>query len=359
MLDEFPNVIKETSAAVLVVDGLTNTDKQILAAASTWYKFRINRLILVSSLQVNLRIEDYQAIQMKEIRSSGWSIEEYEAACADEEFLASIQSNLDADSEATDIKEKISAKYFIAGASVRWMFAFNTKKAVYDIKECINKTDNINVIMQGLAGNRRNIIVNHLLTVTKENASTIVSQFVARELARRCDSAFIRQVTIVAATLQNASFDGWLFQMDFLSRLTLAVAHQTPLTFTNSTEQWYASAEYQFYDESELEDKLPYWNTRDNTWYIPTKINQGCYDVLQLCGTTLRMVQITVASQHSLKLHYLIRVIEILYKLKINITVLDIVVVVPPSVVSTFHMSSSQVMSDKHQTIRVRVSGTK
>jgi hypothetical protein len=67
------------------------------------------------------------------------------------------------------------------------------------------------------------------------------------------------------------------------------------------------------------------------------------------------MVQITVASQHSLKLHYLIRVIEILYKLKINITVLDIVVVVPPSVVSTFHMSSSQVMSDKHQTIRVRV----
>jgi len=86
----------------------------------------------------------------------------------------------------------------------------------------------------------------------------------------------------------------------------------------------------------------------DNCWLVPTKVNQGCYDVLQLLlsSFTLRVVQLTVAATHSLKLRYVIRILNILRQMNIDIKLLDIVIVLPPETVANFKLGN--VESDKN-----------
>jgi len=83
--------------------------------------------------------------------------------------------------------------------------------------------------------------------------------------------------------------------------------------------------------------------TLKDTWLIPTKINQGCYDALCLVwdGVTksyiLRVVQLTVASTHGLKLSFVCDILDVLRNtMQLPITGMDVAFVVPKSVYSTF-----------------------
>jgi len=85
----------------------------------------------------------------------------------------------------------------------------------------------------------------------------------------------------------------------------------------------------------------------DSCWFIPTKINQGCYDALQLQFFTpsnpcLRLVQLTVGKTHDLKLRFLIKIINLLKELGIVVTSLQVDFVVPPAHVSTFKIGEIQ-----------------
>jgi hypothetical protein len=137
--------------------------------------------------------------------------------------------------------------------------------------------------------------------------------------------------------------------MDFLFQMQRAEKNKTVLQFTNNSEIWAVSAVHEFYDENELTPMAA--KLVDYCWLIPTKVNQGCYDALQLLRSTstLRVVQLTVAAKHSLKLRYVISVLKTLGLMGINITSLDVVVVVPPDVVTTFALGP--VESDKNKAI--------
>jgi hypothetical protein len=123
--------IISTEAPILVIDGATEKFKTAVGHGAVWWS-RGKPLIIVSSLQFDWGAEDYIGLNMDEICLPGWSLQEYEVACADDQFYASIRANLDADSTATSKQEQIKAKHFIAGASARWMFALNTEQAKQD-----------------------------------------------------------------------------------------------------------------------------------------------------------------------------------------------------------------------------------
>jgi len=67
-------------------------------------------------------------------------------------------------------------------------------------------------------------------------------------------------------------------------------------------------------------------------WLVPTKVNQGCYDALQLLpiggkkDKILRVVQVTIATSHPLKMEYVETVLTQLGH--IPITRLDVVIIV-------------------------------
>jgi hypothetical protein len=154
----------------------------------------------------------------------------------------------------------------------------------------------------------------------------LVSEFVARQLAKTSKAEFITFATRQALTIDNnKSFDGWVFQMDFLQRLYSAVTHQCSLELVK--DSWEVPKLREFYSEEDLVNT----ELSVGCWFILTKINQGCYDVLQLLDRKLRVVQLTVAKTHTFKLVYVDRLLDVLMERRdIKIESLDIVIVTLP-----------------------------
>lgn len=138
--------------------------------------------------------------------------------------------------------------------------------------------------------------------------------------------------------------------MDFLFHLQSAARNKSKLQFSNITEVWSVPEIHEFYQEDDLKS-LDTTKIVPECWLIPTKVNQGCYDALQLILSTftLRVVQLTVAPKHSLKLRYVISILQTLEQMRVKISSLDVVFVVPPEKVNTFALG--KVESDKNKVI--------
>jgi len=107
---------------------------------------------------------------------------------------------------------------------------------------------------------------------------------------------------------------------------------------------------FEFLETNDLEKDNGYCN---GCWLIPLKFNQGCFDVLQLLKDKsdwiLRMVQLTVARTHSLKLIYVIHVINSLKKAGIKISKMEVVFVVPEYLQNEFKLNFKKVTHNKNQ----------
>jgi len=213
------------------------------------------------------------------------------------------------------------------------------------------------MLLQGLFGNRGVLTVNHLVTTVKsspKDSSMITSEYITREVLKKTEVKFLRQLTLFSQSQPSKSFDGWVFQMDVLKKVELAFSTNSPLTFTNKTEAWRVRK----YNEYEKPEELQPSPQENDSWFIPTKQNQGCFNALQLLVTkplfrnavrTLRVVQITVAKTHSLKLCFVLPVLEALKP----IHKLDVVVLIPPENTNEFEIDwNKSDVAYNHQEIK-------
>eukprot|EP00027_Filamoeba_sp_ATCC50430_P001241 CAMPEP_0168542330 /NCGR_PEP_ID=MMETSP0413-20121227/1289_1 /TAXON_ID=136452 /ORGANISM="Filamoeba nolandi, Strain NC-AS-23-1" /LENGTH=532 /DNA_ID=CAMNT_0008572197 /DNA_START=156 /DNA_END=1756 /DNA_ORIENTATION=+ len=318
------------TAALLVIDGVSKDHQNVSALAAGGGQDPHNRrFILVSSLQFVWKGEELSARHMRIVYSHGWRFEEYQTACMDKTFYDTIAVNLDAETDPNaSLKDKLHAKFFFAGASARWMFYFNTKDALKLIDEALSTTHSVNDLMQGLQGNRALLSVNHL-TTSINNKSMLTSQYVTRQIAYKTELQFVIAATKHASALHNQSFDGWrIFQMDFLFHLEKAAVAKSHLV-VGDNEAWKVSGHFKFFQENDL---LQYATELGaDCWLVPTKVNQDCFDVLALSDNvpgaySLRVIQLTVAKSHSLKLRYVIKILATLQTMNIHITKLDVVI---------------------------------
>ena len=196
--------------------------------------------------------------------------------------------------------------------------------------EIFRNINDMKQLINGLNGNQSILAVNHLVTITNKSYS-LVSHFVACELGKICSLEFIIFASNMVPRSSNASFNSWVFQMDFLNRIT----SKQPLTFANK-ETWQTPLYFEFYNEEDLKSKLNS-SISNNTWLIPIKTNQGCYDALQYLTetATLRVVQVTIAPTHPLKMIFVHKLLKYVF-IPCNIPVkkLDVVVVIPHSTIN-------------------------
>jgi hypothetical protein len=349
--DDCKDEITSTTAPILVIDGLTKDATELLGYGIHWWQSgQSRRLIFVSSNQFRLPGQELLQYNLKEEFSQGWKEEEYTKACKDATLLQMVRENLDADDTTNDIDEMITAKFFIAGASARWMFFFNTELAIQDARKYMAAPSNLDNLASGFIGERSNDAVNHLITQVDQK-NILVSQFVARELSKKTTPEFLRRATVYAMTAGNPSFDGWIFQMDFLHRLQHAISKKEKLELTLGTKKQYWDTVpplVEFFAEKDLDKANLHYV--DGIWLLPTKINQPCYDVLQLFSANvkktrkdkngknrkrlvtviaLRVVQITVADTHSLKMKYVVSLLKKLEEIGIQVEHLEVAFVVP------------------------------
>jgi hypothetical protein len=135
---------------------------------------------------------------------------------------------------------------------------------------------------------------------------------------------------------------GWILQSHFEHSIKTSVR---PVDlFDNagnvSLQLPVAAGSVQFYHES---DMSPAAIVPDG-WLIPVKVNQGCYDAVQMLWDprtskwTLRVIQVTCSDSHYLKMAYLHNLLEWLLRLPVAPVMagLEVIVVVPQQAIGAF-----------------------
>lgn len=332
------------------------------------------RLVLVGSVKVMLPASEPTAFEQRTHFCGPWTFDEYAAACLNDEFFASIKDcleevKLEPDEQVVDtlsdsatssaatlasvFPERYQAlfdKFFFAGTNARWMFAMTLSGVKSAIGMYTSRIGNISDALTANAGGAAKFAVTQLFPLVSfgENA-VIVSQYVARRLSSKVEASFLQMALVNPALQQIPSLDGWIFQMDFFYQLLVASRMNTKLSVRHKDndhiDEWDVGAIRSFYN---LDDVSVFSNSiRENDWLNPTKVNQGCYDAVQLCKDRIRFVQVTRAKSHSLKLSYVIALVKCLRSLGCNFDDIDIVVVVPLCQLQRFAISQSTVYSDR------------
>lgn len=177
----------------------------------------------------------------------------------------------------------------------------------------VRKVGDYAVLAAGLSGDYSDRAVGHLIAVDNEGRICFVSRAVTRAIVDKCEAQAITMAGNLSVEYQNnGTFDGWVFEFDFLMRLCRACGvngtHSVTLTTdrqTSTTKTWQAHRRVPFKLAAGVENlSQAYFTTY--TWYIPQKVNQGGFDVIMVTGpNSLRFVQLTVSPRYSLKLKYL------------------------------------------------------
>jgi hypothetical protein len=351
MEKEAARVLEVLDPEIVIYDGVTSGIQEKLLILGPWWKRNTTkrRFIIVSSMQFKMSLQDQENSNLTFLMSYGWRLEEYRAACGDLPLKNTLKLGLDYDTTLEAFDEKLTAKYYLAGESALWMFR-PTEVANREIEDSIKSANNHLELVKGLQGDRSLLTANHLVTtirVNNENCSMLTSEYITKKLVQRFEIQFLTELTRFSSKQPNTSFDGWVFQMDFLKRVELASKKKELLRLTKTggkNEDWKVEHYHEYREPEELEG----FDLKTNSWFIPTKINQGCFDALQLLvpkkrQAILRVVQIAVAKTHSLKLRFIVPVLK---ALKI-ITNLEVVTVVPLQNEDIFKVNWGESEDDK------------
>ena len=326
-------------STIVVLDGVVaSIHDDISGAASVWVcRVEGRSLILVTSESLTIPAEQLTNMGAIEHRVMSWSLEQYTAAVqSSAAFANEVQGRLGGD--GVDIHEQLANKFFLAGGSARWMFGLDVVAATTDIDKHLERVPDKQALLSGLQGARAAGSVNHLVQRVKRG-TFLVSEYVARCLAETCEIAFV--VAARAQAQVNPSFDGWVFEMDFMARLRLAHAQRRPLklSINNTDEDWDVAKLIRFHIPADLvgdrvvapgpEVFTNQLAVETYSWLIPKRWNQGGYDAAQVLEKSLRFVQVTRGGTHSLKLQYMRALIVELVRIGRVVETVDVVFVVP------------------------------
>jgi hypothetical protein len=333
--------LQDITANVLILDGLTEERKKDYALpVGNWQRKYNGRVVFVTSDRFKYYSED--SIKMDIFHATSWSWEELQKACDSKAFFEFVKPKLIPDDlmELDDnLKEEfLKQKFSLAGGSVRWMFGKTNEEVEIDLKNAIESCGNLENLLKGLQGFKSNIAVNHLLGRDEKGEHFIISRWVSYQIANKCDHAFLKYAMKHPLRNNNPSFDGWLFEVDFLHQLKEATGKT--LNFPHAGVCWPVPRLIEFRDPIDFVGnvfQLPglpevYENKKkicEGDWLIPLRWNQPCFDAAQLCDQKLRFVQVTRANTHDLLLNRCHKLIKALVSIGFQISEIDFVIVVP------------------------------
>jgi hypothetical protein len=324
---------------VLVIDGIASKSSDsydILKNALSW-KDKDRKLIIVTSVQLQVKMENAINRELEHHFVPSWSLTDYVAAFNDKNFFADHSNAFEGFDSVLEQSEKIAKKYYIAGGSARWMIGFTPIQAEEDLLLQIRRCSDPKALIGGLNGDRSVMAINHLLLYDDcEKSTFLISQFAIRILSEKCSVEFLRDA-LSCPLSRNPSFDGWLFEFDFLIHLRHAQKSNTLLTLAHFESSkvklddslWSASRCIDFAKEDASDICVNLANC-ENVWLIPQKWNQGCYDAVQLLSNgTVRTVQVTRGSSHTIKFNFITLLFDSLKRNGFKITSLELAFVVP------------------------------
>lgn len=303
---------------VLVLDGLKSSDW------NSWFGLALRacssgcKVILVTSAQV--KVDEGQVLRKggSQVLMQPWSLEEYQEACKYDPFFQRVVGNLGgtvgASYSAEEKSDLVERKYATSGFSARWTFDITEEKAVESSITAIDRCSDPRALLNGIQGSRSTDAVNHLVFSFGAGKSAVVSSFVCRKLAAKCDRQFIVAAYHASAMTNNPAFDGWVLELDVLYHIRKdQMANKVKVLgtdgqFLDRDDSFQCSEVIEFvdrfFDSADRRTRYPV-----HCWFIPRKFNNGGFDAVQLrCEGgqyRLRFLQVTRAKTHGLKLHFM------------------------------------------------------
>ena len=168
----------------VVLDGFKRIDEiyNIHAAARTWLQSNKEkcRIICISSLRASNRgtLHDDNAQKIVTFDQFSWTWAEYVEAINCPGFYEEVAPMLDAPSTNHTPLVQLAAKFFFAGASARYMFAYSTASVQNSIRESLSSTNLSTLIKDSGTSDA----VNRLFKYFPESSGTFLSEFVHHTL---------------------------------------------------------------------------------------------------------------------------------------------------------------------------------
>ena len=250
---ELMELMKSSEADVVIFDGYKSDlrYKNCICALFPLPLFEKRKGIAVSSMAGGLQPENFGQISRKIsfFSFAPWSLQSQLEACANDEFFASVQDKFepydsclsqhapaatagfppDAVSEYAVRKARVEEKYYFAGASARWMFAYTIAEIKAAVERHMDKVSNFNMLLDEAQGYQAKESYNHLLMRSKESGKTetfFVSRYVLKRLLHESrGSGNIQRAYDLAKRHANPSFLGWVVEFDFVEQLYESSVH--------------------------------------------------------------------------------------------------------------------------------------
>jgi hypothetical protein len=327
--------------SVVVVDGVTQTPtnpnhSDIRSAARVWVLGDADNRLLVYCASEALRTagEDVLAkdtggnmIDMPIYQVCSWTLVQYKAACALDDFWQGVQQCVTGGAQFPDTNAAVEDKFILAGFSARWMFGRLPDDVMTECDKLITAVDNVDEFVSGVTGSANHNTINHLRAmVGPDKRPYIVSEYALRALV---ELKSLEHLTNVARTMMsdNPTFDGWVLELDFLTQLkvacvsvsreievyTMAAAQPTAWRVsgftTGVTNEGVARGDFQI-------DFSP------GQWLVPKRFNHGAFDAVQFVAADgdggklkARFVNVTRAVRHDVKCQYMVNLLTALRQL--------------------------------------------
>ena len=174
-----------SDADCMVFDGVTNLNyKDIIGDAEDWMSMVKNRNIAVITSQmiiIDLHQKKTSGISTWDMPS--WEWDEYVTACEDESFYEQINRFLPFLSPQATKQEKLYAKYYLSGASARWMFGTTFDELPVEIERQLRKVRDKEILLSDISDTHCDGAVGHLTMVNSHNRTFLVSHYVTRKVA--------------------------------------------------------------------------------------------------------------------------------------------------------------------------------
>ena len=200
----------------------------------------------------------------------------------------------------------LKEKYYYIGAGGIRSYFLDVIKAREDIDDVFSRIENYNDLLRGLTGDSAKMAVHSLMQYRhglhgQEGMSGPVSKYITLKLADKVGMAFVNSAKSIM--IDNPSFQGWIFELEVI---------MTIRTCTNCFgDRWRCGSDGKYvnvFDANEVPNDID-----DNTWIVPTKYNQGGFDLLYYKSKgDLEAVQITRARKHVYKLKYIVPFVDVM-----------------------------------------------
>ncbi len=370
------NFVSSSDADIIIVDGVVGDSPShnlYVENSLEWDPYPNRKSIQVVSMQVRIDEDDDEVDNISCFTMAPWTLEDYNLACSDSLFFESVKWAFDG-VHAESKEDLISQKFYFAGCSARWMFNCSLSKLKLRIERHIQSCPNAIALLQGIVGQSSPFSVNHLVVAHPLNEELSKNFFVSKYVARRVlsigGSEAVKYAYGIACGLNNPSFTGWIVEMDFIQQLYHNIGakvsiHYFSLDLEPLDDKWdvpgvvdldfsYIGSVREKVLSGIIDFDVKTIQFRKESiflgfWLVPTKWNQGGFDVARLLKFReqymLSFVQITASHEHSLKLKYFQDLTSaIAFALGIEISRIQIIMLVPnKTIASNFSISLSKV----------------